>query len=209
MVAEMGREVSLVIGMPVSGGGANGVRVDADEELLKVQEVARDLAARLLAEEEDGHEQKVARPCVWREGEGWARLSFACGPDGGNGASGRAIAAGERALEIVSAALAAGKQGRLHGELPVDLAVRLSRAWWMAGEDALLSVCRDGEEAVVLDGAERKAYRLAATLEDAKDAATLADWGRLIEKHFGDVPAKVWDECEPVDLVPADGRVEA
>ena len=210
MVAEMGQEVSLVIGMPVSGGGANGLRVDEDEELLKVQEVARDLAARLLAEEgADGHEHEVARPCVWREGEGWARLSFACGADGGNGASARGLAAGERALGIVLEALAEGKRGRLHGDLPVDLAVRLSRAWWMAREDALLSVCRDGGEAVVLDGAERKAYRLAATTVDAKDAATLEDWGRLIEKHFGAVPAEVWDECEPVDLVPADGRVEA
>ena len=200
----------MVIGMPVSGEGANGLRVDAEAELLKVQEVARDLAARLLAEEGvDGQEHEAARPCVWREGEGWVRLSFACGADGGNGASAREIAAGERALGIISEALAEGKRGRLHGELPVDLAVRLSRAWWMAGEETLLSVCRDGGEAVVLDGAERKAYRLAATMEDAGDAATLEDWGRLIEKHFGAVPAEVWDECEPVDLVPTDGRVEA
>ena len=151
----------------------------------------------------------MARPCVLREGDGWARLSFACGPDGGKGASARGLAAGERALGIMSAALAEGKRGRLHSELPIDLAVRLSRAWWMAGKDAVLSVCRDGGEAVVLDGAERKAYRLAATLEDVKDAATVADWGRLIEKHFGDVPAEVWDECEPVDLVPADDWAKA
>ena len=194
VVAEMGREVSLVIGMPVLGGGANGVRVDADEELLKVQEVARDLAARLLAEEEDGQEHEAAGPCVWREGEGWARLSFACGADGGNGASARELAAGERALGIVSEALAEGKRGRLHGELPVDLAVRLSRAWWMAGENALLSVCREGGEAVVLDGAERKAYRLAATTEDTKDWPTVGDWGRLLAECFWDLPPEAWED---------------
>ena len=188
-------EVALVIGMPVSGGGANGVRVDADAELLKVQEVARDLAARLLAEEgADGHEHEVARPCVWREGEGWARLSFACGADGGNGASGREIAAGERALGIISEALAEGKRGRLLAELPIDLAVRLSRAWWMAGEDALLSVCRDGGEAVVLDGAERKAYRLAATTEDTKDAGTWADFERLVREIFWSLPPEAWED---------------
>ena len=194
MVAETEQGVSLVIGMPVSGGGANGVRVDADEELLKVQEVARDLAARLLAEEGDGREHEAARPCVWREGEGWARLSFACGADGGSGASAREIAAGERALGIVLEALAEGKRGRLHGELPIDLAVRLSRAWWMAGEETLLSVCRDGEEAVVLDGAERKAYRLAATLEDAKDAATGADFERLVREIFWSLPPEAWED---------------
>lgn len=195
MVAETGREVALVIGMPVSGGGANGVRVDAEAELLKVQEVARDLAARLLAEEgADGHEHEVARPCVLREGEGWARLSFACGADGGNGASARELAAGERALGIMSAALAEGKRGRLLAELPVDLAVRLSRVWWMAREDALLSVCRDGGEAVVLDGAERKAYRLAATTEDTKDWPTVGDWGRLLAECFWDLPPEAWED---------------
>lgn len=186
---------SLVIGMPVSGAGANGVRVDAEAELLKVQEVARELAARLLAGEgADGDEQGLLRPCVWREGEGWARLSFACGPDGGNGASARELEAGERALGIMSAALAEGKRGRLHGELPIDLAVRLSRAWWMAGEGALLSVCREGGEAVVLDGAERKAYRLAATLEDAKDAATGADFERLVRETFWSLPPEAWED---------------
>ena len=194
MVAEMGRGASLVIGMPVSGEGANGLRVDAEAELLKVQEVARDLAARLLAEEEDGREHEVARPCVWREGEGWVRLSFACGADGGNGASARELAAGERALGIMSEALAEGKRGRLHGELPVDLAVRLSRAWWMAREDALLSVCRDGGEAVVLDGAERKAYRLAATMEDAKDGPTGADFERLVREIFWSLPPEAWED---------------
>ena len=195
MVAETERGASLVIGMPVSGEGANGLRVDADEELLKVQEVARDLAVRLLAEEgADGHEHEVARPCVWREGEGWARLSFVCGADGGNGASAREIAAGERALGIMREALAEGKRGRLHGELPVDLAVRLSRAWWMAREDALLSVCRDGGEAVVLDGAERKAYRLAATMEDTKDAATGADFERLVREIFWSLPPEAWED---------------
>ena len=195
VVAETEREVSLVIGMPVSGEGANGLRVDAEAELLKVQEVARDLAARLLAEEGvDGQEHEAAGPCVWREGEGWARLSFACGADGGTGASARELAAGERALGIMSEALAEGKRGRLHEELPVDLAVRLSRAWWMAGEETLLSVCRDGEEAVVLDGAERKAYRLAATMEDAKDGPTGADFERLVREIFWSLPPEAWED---------------
>ena len=193
--AEMEREASLVIGMPVSGEGANGLRVDADAELVKVREVARDLAARLLAEEgADSGEGEMARPCVLREGEGWARLSFACGPDGGNGASARELAAGERALGIMSAALAEGKRGRLHSELPIDLAVRLSRAWWMAGKDAVLSVCRDGGEAVVLDGAERKAYRLAATLEDGKNAATGKDLEQLVREIFWSLPPEAWED---------------
>ena len=193
--AEVERGGALVIGLPVSGEGANGLRVDADVELLKVREVARDLAARLLAEEGvDSGGEESARPCVLREGEGWARLSFACGPDGGKGASAQELEAGERALGIMSAALAEGRRGRLHSELPIDLAVRLSRAWWMAGEDALLSVCREGGEAVVLDGGERKAYRLAATLEDVKDWPTVGDWGQLLAECFWDLPPEAWED---------------
>ena len=191
--AETAREVSLVIGMPASGEGANGLSVDADAELLEVQEVARDLAARLLAEDgADGHEHEVARPCVWREADGRARLSFACGEHEGQDAADRELAAGRRALGIMLAAMAEGKEGRLHGELPVDLAVRLSRAWWMAREDALLSFRCDGGEAVVLDGAERKAYRRAATIEDKKDGPTGADLERVVREVFWSLPLEAW-----------------
>jgi len=191
--AEMAREVSLVIGMPASGEGANGLSVDADAELLEVQEVARDLAARLLAEDgADGHEHEVARPCVWREADGRARLSFACGEHEGNGAPARELAAGRRAFGIILAAMAEGREGRLHAELPVDLAVRLSRAWWMAREDALLSFRCDGGEAVVLDGAGRKAYRRAATIEDTKDGPTGADLERVVREVFWSLPLEAW-----------------
>lgn len=193
VAAETAREMSLVIGMPASGEGANGLSVDADAELLEVQEVARDLAARLLAEDgADGHEHEVGRPCVWREADGRARLSFACGEHEGQGAADRELAAGRRALGIMLAAMAEGKEGRLHGELPVDLAVRLSRAWWMAREDALLSFRCDGGEAVVLDGAERKAYRRAATIEDKKDGPTGADLERVVREVFWSLPLEAW-----------------
>lgn len=193
--AETAREVSLVIGMPASGEGANGLSVDADAELLEVQEVARDLAARLLAEDgADGHEHEVGRPCVWREADGRARLSFACGEHEGQDAADRELAAGRRALGIMLAAMAEGKEGRLHAELPVDLAVRLSRAWWMAREDALLSFRCDGGEAVVLDGAGRKAYRRAATREDTKDWPTAGDWGKLLQECFWNLPPEAWED---------------
>ena len=193
VAAETAREMSLVIGMPASGEGANGLSVDADAELLEVQEVARDLAARLLAEDgADGHEHEVARPCVWREADGRARLSFACGEHEGSGAPARELAAGRRAFGIMLAAMAEGREGRLHGELPVDLAVRLSRAWWMAREDALLWFRCDGGEAVVLDGAERKAYRRAATIEDKKDGPTGADLERVVREVFWSLPLEAW-----------------
>ena len=191
--AETAREVSLVIRMPAAGEGANGLSVDADAELLEVQEVARDLAARLLAEDgADGDEHEVARPCVWREADGRARLSFACGEHEGSGAPARELAAGRRAFGIMLAAMAEGKEGRLHAELPVDLAVRLSRAWWMAREDALLSFRCDGGEAVVLDGAGRKAYRRAATIEDTKDGPTGADLERVVREVFWSLPLEAW-----------------
>lgn len=191
--AETAREMSLVIGMPAPGEGANGLSVDADAELLKVQEVARDLAARLLAEEgAEGHEHEVARPCVWREGGGGARLSFACGEHEGDGAPDRELAAGRRAFEIMLAAMGEGKQGRLHAELPIDLAVRLSRAWWAAREDALLSFSCDEGKPVVLDGAERKAYRRATTLEDTKDGPTGADFEQVVREVFWSLPLEAW-----------------